>query len=78
MSKTQRVDTQTIHDLITLLEVECSPLACAKLARALGYQVIGRPGRVELQRAGLCSAYSSVDTLRKALVRDARRLIGPR
>ena len=76
MANTQKVDTQTIRDLVTLLELECSPLACARLAGLLGYQITARPGRVELQRAGLCTPYSSVDVLRQALVREARRRIG--
>jgi hypothetical protein len=76
MARIQKVETQTIHDLATLLELECSSIVCAKLARALGYQITGRPGRVELEKAGMCSAYYSVDVLAEALLREARRLVG--
>jgi len=75
---TQRHDSSAIRTLAARLELERSSLLCVQLARALGYQIGGRPGCVRLHKPGdpLRAVYFSADALIDDLLNDARKRVG--
>ena len=71
-------DVSAIRDLVARLELECSSLTCVQLARALAYSVLVWADCIEVYKPGAHVRYTSLDAFRRALLRDARRMIGPR